>query len=312
MTLATQTHRSSGRDTDHRAATLTVLTTQLPNQAATDRACTLILTPLVAQARTWNSQRWYFSRRPAKGGILLETRFSGAADSGRRITSFLAALRQQSEEELGLLPTEVSTRRHTSAGSSPDSGSEDSLQLYRLGGEQGLNLAEELFELSSDLTLWAVSRFATAQTRRALLALLMYDAADAMMRGPRSAAWADRRRVSWDFFWDAHLDTTLGRIGRSGGHSNRSFHRQVSTLLHREHAVMRAAAAEQSVHNWRRKWLRGVDNYLYRADKAGVSRCAQQLTLHQIHEMAARFGMDAQSESQAGIQSRHWKAPQED
>ncbi|CEA07033.1 hypothetical protein BN1051_00342 [Arthrobacter saudimassiliensis] len=311
MSLTTHAQVRGGRISDGGEVTRTVITTRVPGDTEADRACSLLLTPLAAQARQWQSHCWHFSRRPQRQGVVLETQFAGTRDSGRRLTSFLAALLEQTDAELGRPETAVKTYQGTPGTVAVESSGDEAALLFRLGGPDGLALAEEVFELSSDLSLWAVGRFTTPATRRALLALLMFDAAEAMMRGPRSTAWPDRRRVSWDFFWDTHLDAALRRVAPTSGHASRIFHRNIASQLNQDHAVMLAAASERSVYNWRRRWQRAIDRYLYRADKSGVSRCAQHLTLHQIHETAGRMGLGPHAEAAAGIQARHWAVERE-
>lgn len=311
MSLATHAKQIKGRPPAPENTSLTDVTITLAGSKEADRACALILTPLAAQARQWQAERWYFARGRVGQQIQLKTRFAGPTDTARRLTTFTAALRRQAESELGHPDIEILTRPAMCSTDNSGTSEREAALQYRLGGTEGQELAEEVFELSSDLSLWAVSRFNTEQTRKALLALLLHDAAEAMMYGPRSAAWIDRRRVSWPFFWDTHLDIALRRTAPTSGQTNRIFHRRIASDLHRDHGIMMAAASEQSVYNWRRRWQRSIDQYLYRADKNRVSRCAQQLTLLHIHEMARRLGLGPHAEAAAGIQARHWTKEKE-
>jgi hypothetical protein len=61
------------------------------------------------------------------------------------------------------------------------------------------------------------------------------------------------------------------------------------------------------VHNWRRRWFRALDSYLYRADKVRVSRSAQHLTVYQAHMTLNRLGFVAREEAALGLYARTWK-----
>ena len=58
--------------------------------------------------------------------------------------------------------------------------------------------------------------------------------------------------------------------------------------------------------NWRRRWFRALDTYLYRADKVRVSRSAQHLTVYQAHMALNRLGFVAREEAALGLYARNW------
>ncbi|MUK02460.1 hypothetical protein GM708_11330 [Vibrio cholerae] len=181
--------------------------------------------------------------------------------------------------------------------------------LVKYGGVEGLDLAEEVFELSSELAVWANQRFPRMQSRSALGALVLFDSARSMMRGPRSGGWPDRRRLSWDFYWDSHLRTCTADVGPRAGSVREAMAAQVAAKSTGFHALMAATASESAVHNWRRRWFRALDTYLYRADKVRVSRSAQHLTVYQAHMTLNRLGFVPREEAALGLYARSWKFP---
>jgi hypothetical protein len=277
-----------------------------------------LVTPLVAQARALGAKRWYFTRcEDPSTGVVSQIRLSIHAHPRvlERLRTFQCALQARSARKLPLLVV----RQHFTAPASNTyySGGQEmadpqlEANLVKYGGVEGLHLAEEVFELSSELAVWANQRFPRMQSRSALGALVLFDAAQSMMRGPRSASWPDRRRLSWDFYWDSHLRTCTADVGPRGSGVREAMAVQVASKATGFHALMAATASESAVHNWRRRWFRALDTYLYRADKVRVSRSAQHLTVYQAHMTLNRLGFVAREEAALGLYARTWK-PQVD
>ncbi|MBE0010426.1 MULTISPECIES: lantibiotic dehydratase C-terminal domain-containing protein [unclassified Arthrobacter] len=184
-------------------------------------------------------------------------------------------------------------------------------ELVKYGGVDGLQLAEEVFELSSELAAWATKRFPKMQSRSAFGALILFDSARAMMKGPRSAGWPDRRRISWDFYWDSHLRTCTADLGPRSGGVRDALSAQVAARVPAFHGLMAATASESAAQNWRRRYARAIDNYLYRADKMRVSRSAQHLTVYQAHMTLNRLGFTTREEGVLGLYARSWSIERE-
>ncbi|UWX96911.1 hypothetical protein N2K95_14955 [Arthrobacter zhaoxinii] len=178
--------------------------------------------------------------------------------------------------------------------------------LARFGGPKGLELVSGISEVSSDLALWAVNRFPRLNMRSMLAALLLFDAGHAMMRGPRSAVWPDRRTTSWDFYWNAHLHACTGSFGSQSEHTRRAAMAQMAPRVMPAHRVMAALAAESAVDVWRKRWARAMDEYLYRADKQRISRSAQQLATGASQLALKQLGFPLREQGALGIYARAW------
>jgi thiopeptide-type bacteriocin biosynthesis protein len=270
-----------------------------------------LVTPLVAHARREGVGRWYFSQHADRMGPHVKVRFLGcrsSLDSLRRFelaarnrTMSLAAAR--TEQHYVLSPLHDAS---AALAAGVDLQEVHEAELDRFGGPEGLALAEEVFELSSELAMWATQRFSKRQGRSALAALLLSDAAWAMSHGTRAAQWPDRTRLSWDYCWDNHLRASTADLGRSGAKARAGLAAGLASRTTPMHRLMAATAAESSVQNWRRRWTRAIDTYLYRADKARTSRSAQHLTFSQSHLMVNRLGFSSWEEASLGIYARGW------
>ena len=277
-----------------------------------DRIIGELVTPLVAQARLWGTQRWFYTRRMQPPNAQVRLRVLGPPETLDRLKSLLGALQEQSGDPVRSMAQE---QEFSEPVLERTVGTEALLpwveaDLARYGGEEGLALAEEVFELSSDLCLWATARFPKAQNRSALASLLLFDSAYAMMRGPRASTWPDRRRLSWDYYWDSHLHSCTASDPRAAG-VQKATGAQAQAQLMPVHRLMIATASESAVANWRRRWLRAIDTYLYRADKAGASRSAQHLTVYQAHGLLNRLGFTLRQEALIGVYARTWSREKE-
>ncbi|MDK1361944.1 lantibiotic dehydratase C-terminal domain-containing protein [Arthrobacter sp. zg-Y1219] len=176
----------------------------------------------------------------------------------------------------------------------------------RFGGPKGLELTGEISEVSSDLALWAVDRFPGLTMRSMLAALLLFDAGHAMMRGPRSAVWPDRRTTSWDYYWNAHLHACTGSFGSQSERARRAMMDRIAPRIMPTHRVMAALASEPAVDIWRKRWARAIDEYLYRADKHRISRSAQQLAMGASQLALNRLGFSFREQAVLGLYARAW------
>ncbi|MHA7294260.1 lantibiotic dehydratase C-terminal domain-containing protein [Arthrobacter sp. HLT1-21] len=288
-----------------------------------------LVTPLAAQAQLLGTGRWFFTRcgGPAVAQVRLHILASPAAIVS--LQDLLTTLRAQTHgcdsvtlvhpTPVHLALTQLAVRQQLSvpfggpASSPQETGIDRQLEsdLVKYGGAEGLRLAEEVFELSSELAAWASQRFPKMHNRSAFGALILFDSARSMMKGPRSASWSDRRRISWDFYWDSHLRSCTVELGPRAAGVREAITAQVSARVPAFHGLMAATAAESAAQNWRRRWSRAIDHYLDRADKARVSRSAQHLTVYQAHMTINRLGFTAREEAVLGLYARSWSIERE-
>lgn len=268
-----------------------------------------LVTPLAAQARVLGAKRWFYTRcdEPSSGQVRM--RILAPQPTIDRLQLIQRSLLAQAG---GVVP-QLTVKQHQTAPASDRSFSSFSnadaqleAELVTYGGVEGLQLAEEAFELSSELCAWATHRYSKTQGRSALASLLLFDSARSMMKGPRSANWQDRRRLSWDYYWDSHLKTCTANFGPRATSVREAMTAQIEAKLSPMHSLMSATAAESAVLNWRRRWFRALDTYLYKADKARVSRSAQHLTVYQAHMLLNRLGFTSREEAALGLYARTW------
>lgn len=284
-----------------------------------------LVTPLAAQAQKLGASRWFFTRCEEPAGAHVELHVLACPAVTAQLQSFLGALQHggtlhsHQEASRSAILSELRVRQHFSRpahghlSQTGDPTVEPRLEaeLVKYGGADGLQLAEEVFELSSELAAWATKRFPKMQSRSAFGALILFDSARAMMKGPRSAGWPDRRRISWDFYWDSHLRMCTADLGPRAGGVRDALSAQVAARVPAFHGLMAATASESAAQNWRRRYVRAIDNYLYRADKMRVSRSAQHLTVYQAHMTLSRLGFTTREEGVLGLYARSWSIERE-
>ena len=288
------------------------LTIQPTDKDVCDAVIGDIVTPLAAQARSWGAQRLFHTRCMDPDHPFIQIRILASPLVLDRLESLMLALVDQAAPNLGELQT--SDYREGPVPGRLDYGpvsARAESDLAKYGGADGLALAEEVFELSSDLAAWATSRFPKAHSRSTLAALLLFDASHAMMRGPHSPVWADRRAISWDYYWDSHLRSCMAGSGRQAGRMRNALTSQLAPRILPAHRLMAATASEPAVDNWRKRWSRAIDTYLYRVDKVRANRSAQQLTVYQSRLMLNRLGISVRDEAGLGLYARSWSKERE-
>lgn len=271
-----------------------------------------LVTPLAAQARLLGAVRWFFQRVEGIPAAQVRIRILAPVETLERLQAFQRALQDQA----GGVLSQLTVTQHFSTPASElvfdgfvtEIDTQLEAELATFGGVEGLRLAEEVFELASELAAWGIQRFPKGQNRSAFGALLHFDSARSMMRGPRSGSWPDRRRPSWDYYWDSHLKSCTAGMGPRAANVREAMTAQVAAKMPSIHGLMAATAAEAAVKNWRRRWFRAIDTYLYRADRARVSRSAQQLTVYQAHMLINRLGFTPREEAALGLYARGWHA----
>lgn len=289
-----------------------VLTIKPTHKDYCDAVVGHIVTPLVAQARLWGAERGTFARNLDPKRPQVEVHVLASDDIVNRLRTFALALTRQSADLLGDLETS-----EVQPGCYPPRHDEQPLPrieaaLAKYGGIQGIALTLEVSEVSCDLAAWAIGRFPNTNTRSALAALLLFDACHSMMYGPRSALWPDRKALSWDYYWDSHLRSSTAAFGDRAAHARTSLTRALAPRIVPAHRSMIAVASEPSVENWRKRWVRAIDSYLYRADKSRISRSAQHLAMIQSRHLLNRLGIPLRDEAALGLYARAWSKEREE
>ena len=274
-----------------------------------------LVTPLAAQAQTLGAQRWFYTRCSEPANAHVRLKVLGSPETLERLQCLLGALREQASGVIGHLEVthqynEPAVDRLAPGGMEPQDPRVEA-DLAKYGGVEGLALAEEVFQVSSHLGAWATARFPKVQNRWALGSLLLFDSARSMMKGPRASSWPDRRRLSWDYYWDSHLRSCTAGFGPRAASVRQAMTVQVAAKVMPTQRLMAATAAESAVENWRRRWFRSMDTYLYRADKARLSRSAQHLTVYQAHMLLNRLGLSLREEAALGLYARTWSIERE-
>ena len=275
-----------------------------------------LVTPLAAQAQVLRAERWFYTRSvEPSSSVQVRLHILAQPATIERLQTVHQMLLKRNDGALAAMPSRQATSTPATHGyylrGVEDADPQLEAELFKYGGVEGLQLAEEVFELSSELAAWGTQRFSKTHSRSAFAALVLFDSARSMMKGSRSASWADRRRISWEYYWDSHLKTCTPDLGSRGPAVREAMANQVNAKVPAFQSLMAATAAESAVHNWRRRWFRAVDTYLYRADRARVSRSAQHLTVHQAHMTLNRLGFSPREEAVLGLYARTWSAERE-
>ncbi|WP_325790718.1 lantibiotic dehydratase C-terminal domain-containing protein [Arthrobacter koreensis] len=287
------------------------LTIEAERKGSCDDVVRHMVAPLSAQARAWGSYRFGFARNfdSEKPQVRFHLRaHAGAVD---RVWKFAHALAEERGAQLGAVTlTELQSLVYPPKPGRPIPAAMEAV-FAQYGGMEGMQLVAEVSELASDLAIWSVNRFPARKTRESLAALLLFDAAHSMMWGPRSARWADRRTVSWDYYWNTHLNTCSSSFGARAEQARRTMRDQTGQRLTGAHRKMAVLQAEPSVDVWRKRWARAVDMYLFRADKKRISRSAQQMVLAESMLLCNRMGFSPREEAVLGFYAQAWSSGRE-
>ncbi|GGP95402.1 thiopeptide-type bacteriocin biosynthesis protein [Streptosporangium pseudovulgare] len=284
--------------------------------AASDLLVTEVLPPLVAEARAHGAFRWFFIRYTDPSGPHLRVRVFGPRETVDRMHRSLSRIRRHADAVL----TEV---RDDAVWLAPipmrrmlgDSGTGLASGLYepeygKYGGPQGVELAERVFEFSSDLALWATARFTKIPERAAFAVLALREAVRALIEGgpgdlrPEPVMPpADRRRraVSRRRYWDRHLAWWTADLARHAPELQAELRRHADRDPHGVRPTAGALLADSAVDPWLRRWGEVIDDSLVRAQRMHVGLTPQHLVFHQSHMMMNRLGFLPREEALLGI-----------
>jgi hypothetical protein len=288
------------------ASLLWILAIAPETMKSTDEIISHIIAPLSAQARMWGAARFGFARGLDESNPQVQLYLVASADVVGHVWKFAHALAEECSPHVGTVQISQSQPIIIPPPRGEPVPAALEAMLARYGGVEGIHLMGEVAELGSELTIWAVNRFPTGSMRSALGALLLFDTCHSMMRGARSSVWADRRTVSWDFYWDHYLGGCVESVGLNVEQSRRKLTDRVSPQIAGAHRIMVALASEPSVESWRKRWVHGIDTYLYRADRARISRSAQQLAMTQSRQLLNRLGVTLWDEAALSLYARAW------
>ncbi|WP_461170829.1 hypothetical protein [Arthrobacter sp. Z1-15] len=265
-----------------------------------------IIAPLSSRLRAGEGNRFRLSRSLESDRQSVLLHLLATDDVAKRLWKFAHALAEQNIATLG--DVKISHSPGLVYPPTPGEPVPEVVEaaLARFGGTKGLELVADVGEVSLDLALWAVNRFPSLNTRSMLAALLLFDTGHAMMRGPRSAVWSDRRTTSWDYFWNAHLHACTGSFGPHAGQARRAMRARIAPRIAPAHRMMAAVAAEPAVDIWRKRWARAIDEYLYRAYKQRVSRSAQQLAMGAGQLALNGLGFAFREQAALGLYASAW------
>ncbi|MCC9196929.1 lantibiotic dehydratase C-terminal domain-containing protein [Arthrobacter sp. zg-Y820] len=307
---STTVHRGAAtRPVQQHASTTTlwsILTIEPERKDVGDDIIRHIVAPLSSQVPAGEGYRFRLSRTLESDHQAVLLHLLATDDVAQRLWKFADALAIENVATLGTVKTFHSPGVvYPPRPGEPVPGVVEA-GLARFGGPKGLDLAAEIAEVSSDLALWAVNRFPSLNIRSMLAALILFDTGHAMMRGPRSAVWPDRRTTSWDYYWNAHLHACTASFGPHAAQARSAMRARNAPRIVPAHRMMAALASEPAVDIWRKRWARAIDEYLYRADKQRVSRSALQLAMGASQMALNGLGFSLREQAALGLYASAW------
>lgn len=280
---------------------------------ATDSVLSSTLPPLLADARRTGASRWFFIRYFDERGPHIRLRVFGPGECMSQLVRATADLQAQlrltvertTGEDFELVPGAASA---LTAGSDVQIGVYPSVyepETVKYGGIEAMDLAERLFEFSSELALWAVQSHAKGEGRDPLASLLLADTAGSLLLGRGAQTWSQRRRLGWAKYWSTHTRWWTG-ADHDGGLLRD--HLELRALTERDDFFdrMRRVAIDPDVDAWRRRWVTAVDDYLGAVAPLGANRTPQHLTFHHSHMLMNRLGFLPKEEALLGLHARAW------
>jgi len=280
---------------------------------AADDVIAGILPPLLAEVRTLGSSRWFFIRFIDENGPHLRLRIFGPGHSLDRLVRTMTDLSAhleliasiQRSGPIELVPGATAAVYGPGGRTIETQPAVYEPELDKYGGLDGVEIAERLFEFSSELALWAVSQHPKGGTRDGIAALLLADTFGALTLGSKPAAHTRRRAWPWHSFWRVHANWWTG-VEHVGPGLRDKLEQHAAAHRRAVQARMHAAAEVPDVAAWRRRWFRAVDDYFTAAEQLEVPRTPQHLAFHQNHMLMNRLGYLPREEALLGLHARDW------
>ena len=276
--------------------------------AGADTMTSELIPPLVAHARELGIHRWFYMRYMDPSGPHIRLRVKGTRDvldvmeSGYRalVTDLETALAQKEHSHPFVMP--VDEQNYLGTASIGGSGALYEPEYTKYGGIHGVDLAEQLFEFSSDLGVWATGRFDKTPDRAGLAALLLFDAVHSGLDAARFTSVPPG--ADWQGYWDQHLKWWTGDFGANAPRVRKTIQSSVETRMPDVRCQLDRLAAMPSVTGWRRNWRAAVHRYVVRAMTEGIDLTPMHLIFHQGHMMTNRLGFLPREEALLGQYAR--------
>ncbi|MFH8582648.1 MULTISPECIES: thiopeptide-type bacteriocin biosynthesis protein [Streptomyces] len=258
-----------------------------------------LLPPIVDLALEYDTNRWFFIQYTDWKGPHLRLRVHAPRATVDRLHRRLPRIR----DDLAALAHEPAPRRESLVPLElrPFSGRHFGAEVAvyepeenKYGGPVGIELAEDVFQHSSDLALWA-GRLPRHPDRAALGILLLHASAAALR--------VHDRAIDTARFWERHLAWWTHDAGRQS-EMLRARLRQSADVddwrIGRRAAEM---ALDPTVRARTQGWTEVLAAYLERAATSQVPYSAGHLIFHQVHMMCNRLGILPREEALLGIQA---------
>ncbi|WP_406480527.1 lantibiotic dehydratase C-terminal domain-containing protein [Streptomyces platensis] len=162
----------------------------------------------------------------------------------------------------------------------------------KYGGQEGTRLAEEVFQHSSELALWACTRDRLPD--RVAIAVLLLAGSSAAL--PHT--------MLQSHFWDRHLAWWTQEGGASAEALRTRLHHDAEQDRWGIRDRIRSLADDPDVQCRLKKWTSTLASYLAEAAGAGIPRTPGHLIFHQAHMMTNRLGILPREEALLGIVAR--------
>lgn len=276
-----------------------------------DAAVDTLIPPLVTLAGNHGAERWFFIRYSDLAGPHLRFRLRGSPDLLDRAHREIPRLTSECDELARGKSPSVETIFPVSPQFFGGHQATANVAVYepedtKYGGSEGVILAEELFQASSTLALWA-NQFTKLPDRAALAVLLMREslAAADSVSGAIVPSAGD--------FWHRHLDWWTRDAGSAAARLREDMRGQAQQDARRVAVRAEELLSDPAVAAWRLRWSAAMANYLRQASAAGLPRTLGHLMFHQIHMTLNRLGILPREEAVLGIiaSACPWHAPQQ-
>ncbi|MBT2454188.1 thiopeptide-type bacteriocin biosynthesis protein [Streptomyces sp. ISL-86] len=258
-----------------------------------DAAVTSCLPALAELASAHGADRWFFIQYTDRKGPHLRLRVHGPRKALDRLHRTLPGLgadlsrlsRQPVPDRGSLVPLDLRpfSGRHAGADTAVYEPEE-----AKYGGRTGTELAEEIFEHSSELALWAGS-FPRHPDRAALAMLLLHASASAIPQ-----------------FWERHLAWWTHDAGRGAEELRTRLRRSADEDMLPISEKAMSLMTEPAVCIRIQDWARILSDYLDRAARMRIPFSRGHLVFHQAHMMCNRLGMLPREEALLGIMASRW------
>ncbi|MFI1470971.1 thiopeptide-type bacteriocin biosynthesis protein [Streptomyces wuyuanensis] len=271
-----------------------------------DTAVGRTLPPLVDLAGEHGLERWFFIQYTDWKGPHLRLRVRGPRDTLDRLHRRLPRL----SRELGSLAREPVPAREALVPLElrPFGGRHHGIEValyeaeeHKYGGPVGVELAEEIFQHSSEIALWAAHL--PRHPDRAALGVLMLEASAAALK-------VHERTTDTTRFWERHLAWWTHDAGRHAetlrGHLRAAAEADVRGIVGRAAQM----AVQPTVQALIQNWTRVLAAYLGSASARQVPYSSGHLVFHQAHMMCNRLGILPREEALLGVMTAQQTAGQ--